>query len=96
MGSQEELLADRCQRTWRAWQPARAELERRVCDIVAPPSRPCWFDIDFDAETKTLVVEFTDRHLSVTKRMRQQLYRLGIDTVMLMERNGKRSWRKPE
>jgi len=96
MGSKEELLADRCQRTWREWHPARQELEHRVCDIVAPSSRPCWFDLEFDPEHKTLVLDFTDRRLGVTKRMRQRLYRLGIEWVIVMGATGKTSWRRPE
>jgi hypothetical protein len=96
MDSKEPLLADRLQRIWREWSPARAELEQLVCDIVSPPSRPCWIDLEFDPFTKTLVLEFTNKRLGVQKRMRERLYRLGIEWVVVMESDGKRSWRRPE
>jgi hypothetical protein len=96
MGSDKELLADRCQKAWREWLPARSELERRVCGIVAPPFRPCWLDLEFNPETKTLVLDIMDKHLGVTKRMRHQLYRLGIERIILMAAHGRQYWSRPE
>ena len=97
MGSKEPLLADRCQTAWMEWHPVRQELEIAVCRIVSPDSgKPRFFDLEFDPATKTLVLDMLDKKYGVPKRVRERLFALGINSIILMENQGKTSWQRPK
>jgi len=77
------------------WHLVREELERRVCRIVSPDSEnPRFFDMEFDPMNKTLVLDMLNKKYGVPKRVRERLFALGINSIILMENSGKTSWQR--